>query len=73
LVLTATLLGADGNGTSESFIYNDRFQMTSQSLMRGSTVVQKYEYSYGVTDVALRARSMLRRITGSWVQHCAIC
>jgi len=36
-----------GNGNHETFLYNDRFQMTSQSLMKGSTVMQKYDYSYG--------------------------
>lgn len=44
-----------GNGTSETFSYNDRFQMTSQSLMRGAEVLQKYDYSYGQTDVATGA------------------
>jgi RHS repeat-associated protein len=41
-----------GNGTTESFTYNDRFQMTSQSLQKSSTVLQKYEYSYGTTDLS---------------------
>ena len=41
-----------GNGTHETFAYNDRFQMTSQSLMKGAEVLQKYDYSYGQTDVA---------------------
>lgn len=41
-----------GNGTNETFSYNDRFQMTSQSLMKGAEVVQKYDYSYGEVDVA---------------------
>lgn len=41
-----------GNGTNETFGYNDRFQMTSQSLQRGSEVLQKYDYGYGQTDLA---------------------
>jgi RHS repeat-associated protein len=41
-----------GNGTSESFDYNDRFQMKSQSLNKGSQVLQKYDYGYGKVDVA---------------------
>ncbi len=41
-----------GNATSETFSYNDRFQMTSQSLNRGSEVLQKYDYSYGTVDLA---------------------
>jgi len=36
-----------GNGNHETFIYNDRFQMTSQSLMKSSTVLQKWDYGYG--------------------------
>jgi RHS repeat-associated protein len=41
-----------GNGTSESFGYNDRFQMTSQNLNKGSQVMQKYDYGYGKVDLA---------------------
>lgn len=41
-----------GNSTNETFSYNDRFQMTSQSLMRGAEVLQRYDYSYGQTDLA---------------------
>jgi RHS repeat-associated protein len=41
-----------GNGTSESFDYNDRFQMTSQNLNKGSQVLQKYDYGYGKVDLA---------------------
>lgn len=44
-----------GNGTHETFSYNDRFQMTSQSLMKGAEVLQKYDYGYGQTDVATGA------------------
>ena len=40
-----------GNGNAETFSYNDRFQMTSQSLNKGSEVLQKYDYSYGQTDL----------------------
>jgi RHS repeat-associated protein len=39
-----------GNGTTESFTTNERFQLTSQSLMRGSEVLQKYNYNYGDLD-----------------------
>jgi RHS repeat-associated protein len=41
-----------GNGTSESFGYNDRFQMTSQNLNKGSQVLQKYDYGYGQIDAS---------------------
>ncbi|MFN0140736.1 MAG: RHS repeat domain-containing protein [Pyrinomonadaceae bacterium] len=41
-----------GNGTAQTFVYNDRFQMTSQSLNKGAEVLQKYDYSYGTTDLA---------------------
>jgi RHS repeat-associated protein len=41
-----------GNGTSESFDYNERFQMKSQSLNKGSQVLQKYDYGYGKVDLA---------------------
>lgn len=40
-----------GNRTQESYSYNDRFQMTSQSLLKGAEVLQKYDYSYGLTDI----------------------
>ncbi len=36
-----------GNGTNEAFAYNDRFQMTSQSLNKGTEALQRYEYGYG--------------------------
>jgi hypothetical protein len=39
-----------GNGTTESFTTNERFQLISQSLMRGSQVLQKYNYNYGDLD-----------------------
>lgn len=41
-----------GNGTSETFSQNDRFQVISQSLIKGTNVLQKYDYSYGTTDLA---------------------
>ena len=41
-----------GNGTSESFGYNDRFQMTNQQLNKGSQVLQKYDYGYGKVNLA---------------------
>ncbi len=41
-----------GNGTSETFSYNDRLQMNSQTLLKGSEVLQKYDYSYGTVDLA---------------------
>jgi RHS repeat-associated protein len=41
-----------GYGTSESFGYNDRFQMTNQTLNKGSQVLQKYDYGYGKVDLA---------------------
>jgi RHS repeat-associated protein len=40
------------NGTSESFGYNDRFQMKSQTLNKGSQVLQKYDYGYGKVYLA---------------------
>ena len=36
-----------GNGTSETYSFNDRLQMTSQSLLKSSAVLQKYDYSFG--------------------------
>lgn len=39
-----------GNGTTEIYTLNDRLQMISQSLMRGSEVLQKYDYGYGQID-----------------------
>ncbi len=41
-----------GNGTNETFAYNDRFQMTSQSLNKGTEVLQKYEYGFGEMNFA---------------------
>lgn len=39
-----------GNGTTETFTLNDRFQMTGQELTKGSDVLQKYVYGYGQVD-----------------------
>lgn len=39
-----------GNGTVETFALNDRLQLASQELKRGSEVLQKYEYGYGELD-----------------------
>ncbi len=44
-----------GNGTSESFDYDDRFQMKTQSLKKGSQVLQQYDYGYGKVDLATGA------------------
>jgi uncharacterized protein RhaS with RHS repeats len=41
-----------GNGTNQTFGYNGRFQMLSQRLQRGTEVLQKYDYSYGTTNLA---------------------
>lgn len=42
-----------GNGNEETFTYNDRFQLISQSLLKSSTVLQKYDYAYGtVADLS---------------------
>lgn len=39
-----------GNGTAETFGYNDRLQMNLQELKRGSDGLQKYTYGYGQID-----------------------
>ncbi|MGH9948963.1 MAG: hypothetical protein ACRD6X_17465 [Pyrinomonadaceae bacterium] len=41
-----------GNGTNEQFSYNDRFQMTSQSLLKGAEVLTKYDYGYGEVNLS---------------------
>jgi RHS repeat-associated protein len=41
-----------GNGTTETFSYNDRLQVSSQSLLKGAEVLQKYDYAYGQADLA---------------------
>jgi RHS repeat-associated protein len=40
-----------GNGATESFSYNDRLQLTQQSLVKNSSVIQQYEYGYGVVNL----------------------
>jgi RHS repeat-associated protein len=39
-----------GNGVTESFSYNDRRQLTQQSLVKNNSVIQQYDYAYGVVD-----------------------
>jgi RHS repeat-associated protein len=39
-----------GNNTSQSFILNDRLQMTNQTLSKGSETIQKYDYGFGQID-----------------------
>lgn len=39
-----------GNGTSEAFSLNDRYQMVSQTFSKSSNVLQKYDYGYGQID-----------------------
>ncbi len=39
-----------GNGTSQTFGFNDRLQTINSTLSKGSTVVQKYDYGYGQID-----------------------
>lgn len=46
-VLSSVILG---NGTTETYTLNDRLQMVSQNLTRGSEVLQKYDYGYGQID-----------------------
>ncbi len=41
-----------GNGTIQNFVMNDRLQMESQELKRGSEVLQKYGYNYGQLDAS---------------------
>lgn len=36
-----------GNGTTQTFGFNERLQMNSQELKRGSETLQKYAYGYG--------------------------
>jgi RHS repeat-associated protein len=45
-----------GNGNTETFTLNDRLQMTSQSLLKGTEVLQKYDYGYG----ELNSQSVLK-------------
>jgi RHS repeat-associated protein len=39
-----------GNGTNQALTFNDRLQMTNQTLSRGSEVLQKYDYGFGQID-----------------------
>jgi RHS repeat-associated protein len=39
-----------GNGNSQTFEFNDRLQMSSQTLLKGAEVIQRYEYGYGQID-----------------------
>jgi len=39
-----------GNGATESFSYNDRLQLTQQSLVKNNSVIQRYDYAYGQVD-----------------------
>ncbi|MFN0139554.1 MAG: RHS repeat domain-containing protein [Pyrinomonadaceae bacterium] len=41
-----------GNGTTQTFGLNDRFQMVSQELKKGSETLEKYSYGYGQIDGA---------------------
>jgi RHS repeat-associated protein len=41
-----------GNGTTQTFQFNDRLQMTNQTLLKGAEVLQKYDYSYGQLDAS---------------------
>lgn len=41
-----------GNGATESFSFNNRLQLQSQSLVNGDTVVQRYDYAYGEINTA---------------------
>lgn len=41
-----------GNGNTETFSFNDRQQMTSQSLLKGAGVLQKYDYFYGEVNTS---------------------
>ncbi len=39
-----------GNGTTQTFGFNDRLQMNLQEMKRGTEVLQKYTYNYGELD-----------------------
>lgn len=39
-----------GNGTNQTFSYNDRLQMESQILARNAEILQKYDYGYEQLD-----------------------
>jgi hypothetical protein len=40
-----------GNGATENFSYNDRIQLTQQSLVKNSSVIQQYDYGYGIVNL----------------------
>jgi YD repeat-containing protein len=40
-----------GNGATENFSYNDRIQLTQQSLVKNNSVIQQYDYGYGVVNL----------------------
>jgi hypothetical protein len=52
-----------GNGTIETFALNERFQLTSQTLTKGTEVLQKYDYGYGQINGS--GNSMGHRTTDS--------
>ncbi len=39
-----------GNGTTQTFGFNDRLQMTNHTLSKAGEVIQKYDYGYGQMD-----------------------
>ncbi|MEP6900602.1 MAG: RHS repeat-associated core domain-containing protein [Actinomycetota bacterium] len=39
-----------GNGTTQTFAFNDRLQMTNHTLSKAGEVIQKYDYGYGQID-----------------------
>ena len=41
-----------GNGATESFSYNDRIQLVQQLLVKNSSVIQQYDYSYGLVNLS---------------------
>ncbi len=59
---------AYGNGTVQNFGYNDRLQMTSQELKRGSEVLQKYQYGFGELNSSnvLKNNGRLESVS-SWI------
>jgi len=59
-----------GNGATESFSYNDRLQLTQQSLSKSNTILQQYDYAYGQVDLntgtvdATKNTGQLARVEG---------
>ena len=41
-----------GNGTSQGFAYNDRLQLTIQTLTKPGITLQQYDYGYGQIDAS---------------------